>query len=149
MKKIMLIICCFFCFQTANTQDFIKENKYAGDPLFDFIVDWWGTKYQYGGSTKKGIDCSAFTSKLAKEVYGVELPRTASQQYSYSKRVPKSDLKDGDLVFFRTAGPSGWHVGVYITDGWFVHSSSNGGVKFNNINEPSYTKKYRGSGRIL
>ena len=149
MKKILLVICCFFCFQTANTQDFIKENKYAGEPLFDFIVDWWGTKYRYGGSSKKGIDCSAFTSKLAKEVYGVSLPRTASQQYKQAKRIPKEELKDGDLVFFRTGTRSGWHVGVYITEGWFVHSSSNGGVKFSNLKEKTYSKRYYGSGRIL
>lgn len=149
MKKILLIICSVFCLQTVNSQDFIKENKYAGEPLFDFIVDWWGTKYRYGGSSKKGIDCSAFTSKLAKEVYGVSLPRTASQQYQYSKRIPKSDLKDGDLVFFKTRARSGWHVGVYITDGWFVHSSSKGGVKFSNLKEATYSKKYYGSGRII
>jgi len=148
MKKIVLTIILSICFFFSKSQDFIKENRYAGDPLFDFIVNWWGTKYRYGGTTKKGIDCSAFTRELAKKVYSIELPRTAREQYHYSKRIVKDSLKDGNLVFFRTKAKSGWHVGVYITDGWFIHSSSKGGVKFSNLKEPLYTKIYYGAGKM-
>lgn len=149
MKIIIITVCLLLTFFGGLSQDFIKDKRYAGDPLYDFIVDWWGTSYKYGGTTKKGIDCSAFTLKLAKEVYEINIPRTASQQYKATKRVPKSELKDGDLVFFRTRGRSTWHVGVYITQGWFVHSSSSTGVKFSNLKEKVYSKMYCGSGRLM
>lgn len=148
MKKIILLIAICFSFDISISQDFVKENKYAGDPLFDFIHNWWETKYRYGGESKKGIDCSAFTSKLFLDVYKTKLPRTASEQYRFTKRIKKSELKDGDLVFFRTKYKSTWHVGVYLTDGWFIHSKSKIGVTFNNLNESLYTKIYYGAGRI-
>jgi lipoprotein Spr len=149
MKIIIFTIALLLSFFEGSPQDFIKDKRYAGDPLYDFIVDWWGTSYKYGGTTKKGIDCSAFTLKLVKEVYEVTIPRTASQQYRVTKRVSKSELKDGDLVFFRTRGRSTWHVGVYITEGWFVHASSSSGVKFNNLKEKTYSRLYYGSGRLM
>jgi lipoprotein Spr len=160
MKKIICTIVITLLSTTLLGQDFIKEKKYSGDPLFDFVFEWWKTPYRYGGTTKKGIDCSAFTGKLAQEVYNTPLPRTASQQYKVSKRVPKEELKDGDLVFFKTRQrrytrnrkvyyTSGWHVGVYLTEGWFIHSSSKNGVKLSNLSEPYYSKIYYGSGRYF
>lgn len=148
MKKVVATLLLLFVSLFSYSQDFIKEKKYAGDPLFDFVAEWWGTRYRYGGTTKKGIDCSAFTGKLFQQVYNQKLPRTASEQYRATKRIPKDSLRDGDLVFFRTRAKSGWHVGVYLTDGWFVHSSSKGGVKFSNIYTSPYSRIYYGSGRL-
>jgi len=157
-----LVLCILLCITslTSVSQDFITSKKYSGDPLFDFVSEWWKTPYRYGGTSKRGIDCSAFTGKLAKEVYEKLLPRTASQQYKNTVRVPKSELRDGDLVFFRTRQrrytkgkkvyyTSGWHVGVYLVDGWFIHSSSGKGVKLSNLKESYYSKAYYGAGRFL
>ena len=80
MKKIFLFFIIFFYISNIQSQSFITEKKYQGEPLFDFVYEWWGTKYRYGGTSKKGIDCSAFTSKLFDNVYDVNLPRTASEQ---------------------------------------------------------------------
>ena len=148
MKRLILLLLTSIVFsKTAHSQDFLKENKYSGDPLYDFIHTWWKTPYRYGGETKKGIDCSAFAGKLFRNVYHVELPRTASEQYVYSKRIKKSELKDGDLLFFRTHVKSGWHVGVYLTDGWFIHSTSKKGVTISNLSE--YNRIYYAAGRVL
>jgi lipoprotein Spr len=133
---------------TSFSQNFITEKKYAGEPLFDFVTEWWKTPYRYGGTTKRGIDCSAFTNKLADKVYDINLPRTAREQYLSTQRINKTELKDGDLVFFRTRYKSGWHVGVYLTDGWFIHSKSRVGVTFDNLNSPIYSRIYYGAGRI-
>lgn len=160
MKYTIFTILLSVLIGTAQGQDFIKEKKYVGDPLFDFVYEWWKTPYRYGGTSKKGVDCSAFTKKLLSEVYSTPLPRTASEQYKATKRIKKEDLKDGDLVFFKTKRrrytrskkvyyTSGWHVGVYLTDGWFIHSSSGSGVKISNLNEAYYKKIYYGAGRIL
>jgi len=147
MKRLILLF-LIFNINHLFSQDFIKEKKYQGDPLFDFVTEWWGVKYRYGGETKKGIDCSAFTLKLFDKVYNVKLPRTASEQYRLTSRIKKEELKDGDLVFFRTNYMSTWHVGVYLTDGWFIHSKGRVGVTFDNLENPKYQRLYYGAGRI-
>ncbi|MEO7264503.1 MAG: C40 family peptidase [Ferruginibacter sp.] len=115
--------------------------------LFGFIEEWWNTKYRYGGTSKKGIDCSAFTGLLMSCVYAVRMPRTAKQQYAETQRVNKEELTEGDLVFFNTKrGVS--HVGAYLGDGYFVHASSSNGVTINNLDEEYYSKRYIGAGRV-
>ena len=115
--------------------------------LIGFIDDWWGTKYRYGGTSKKGIDCSSFTGLLMGSVFGFALPRTAKQQYSVCSKLNKDDMLEGDLVFFNTRGGVS-HVGVYLGDGYFVHSSSSAGVTINSLNESYYSRKFIGGGRI-
>ncbi len=149
MKQVILFQFFLLYSITSLSQSFIKEKKYEGEPLFDFVSDWYGVKYVYGGTTKKGIDCSAFTLKLYKSVYDISLPRTAQEQFKSSKKIKKSELKDGDLIFFRTTYKSTWHVGVYLIDGWFIHSKSKIGVTFDNLNDSKYSRLYYGSGRFL
>lgn len=115
--------------------------------LLSFIEDWWGTHYRLGGNSKKGIDCSALMDKLADNVYGIELPRTAHEQYEASTRVDREDLKEGDLVFFGTSNRIS-HVGMYLENGYFVHASSSKGVMISNLDESYFAKKYAGAGRL-
>lgn len=115
--------------------------------LLSFIEDWWGTRYRYGGTTKKGIDCSALMDKLVDDVYGVELPRTAREQYAASQRIDKEDLQEGDLVFFRTKSYIS-HVGLYLENGYFVHASSSRGVMISRLDDSYFAQKYAGAGRF-
>lgn len=116
-------------------------------PLYSFIDEWWGTRYRYGGTGKKGIDCSAFSGLLVGTVFGLKLPRTARDQYDATERVQKADLLEGDLVFFHTTrGVS--HVGVYLGNGYFVHASRNNGVVISNLEETYYSNRYIGGGRV-
>jgi murein DD-endopeptidase / murein LD-carboxypeptidase len=115
--------------------------------LFGFIEDWWGTRYRYGGTSRNGIDCSSYTGKLILETYGITLPRTAHEQYAVCSRVNRMDLQEGDLVFFNTRGGVS-HVGVYISDGYFTHSSSSKGVTISNLDEAYYSRKFIGGGKI-
>jgi lipoprotein Spr len=116
--------------------------------LFQFIDEWWSTRYSYGGSTKKGIDCSALTGLLLSSVYAVALPRTAREQYAVSKKIPKEELIEGDLVFFNTRGGVS-HVGVYLDNDYFVHASVGNGVTISSLNEAYYASRYIGAGRAL
>ena len=116
--------------------------------LFTAIENWWATRYRYGGTTKKGIDCSAFTGTLINETFGLTLPRTARDQYAQCDKISKENLSEGNLVFFNTRGGIS-HVGVYLGNGYFVHSSVHSGVTINSLNDDYYSRKFIGGGRII
>lgn len=115
--------------------------------LLDFIEEWFGTRYELGGSTKEGIDCSALTSSLLMAVYGFVVPRTAREQYKASKHIKKSKLKEGDLVFFNTHGGVS-HVGLYLKNNYFVHASSSQGVTISSLDDRYYAKRFICGGRV-
>ncbi len=119
--------------------------------LLIFMDKWYGAPYHYGGSTMDGIDCSAFASLLMADVYNVHhLPRMSHDQYLASQRVPKKDLKEGDLVFFHTLGKGHkvTHVGVYLYNNRFVHASV-AGVQISDLGEGYYMHHYVGAGRVV
>lgn len=117
-------------------------------PLFSFIDDWFGTRYRLGGSTKKGIDCSALTSSLLLAVYGFVVPRTARQQYKATEHISKDQLKEGDLVFFNTHGGVS-HVGIYLDNDYFVHASSSQGVTISSLDDSYYARRFICGGKVL
>lgn len=114
-------------------------------PLFDFIDEWWHTAYRYGGDSKSGIDCSAFTGKLLNDVYAINAPRTAQQQYDLCNLKRIEELRQGDLVFFKTKR-SITHVGLYLGNGYFVHASSSNGVTISNLSDEYYYARFAGGG---
>lgn len=115
--------------------------------LYNFITEWYGTHYRMGGTTKKGIDCSAFTGTLMSSVFSLNLPRTAREQYNICEHINKEELMAGDLVFFNTRGGVS-HVGVYLANNHFVHSCSSQGVMISSLDDTYYSKKYIGGGRV-
>ena len=115
--------------------------------MFEFIDDWYGTPYRLGGTTRNGIDCSAFTQFLFAGVYGLSIPRTAREQYDLTRRISRTELKEGDLIFFSTRGGVS-HVGVYLQNNKFVHASTSGGVMISDIFEEYWARKFVGVGRI-
>jgi lipoprotein Spr len=118
--------------------------------LSTFVNEWMGIRYRLGGSTKKGIDCSQFTKKLYGEVYGVKLGNNCQQQWNQTKRVERDSLMVGDILFFRSKlSPSGWHCGLYLGNGNFVHAANRAeGVKISSLSEPRYDKHFKGAGRM-
>ncbi len=117
--------------------------------LFNKIEEWWGTSYCMGGTTKSCVDCSAFTGTVIREVYRINLPRTASEQYDASNKVDKENLKEGDLVFFKTKKGYVNHVGVYLTNNKFVHASTSNGVMISDLGEHYWQGKFAGGGRVI
>jgi hypothetical protein len=114
--------------------------------LFKLVDEWLGTRYKLGGSTKDGIDCSAFTQMMFTALYGVNLPRTAREQYVAAKKISLTELKEGDLIFFNTIGGVS-HVGMYLQNNKFVHASSNG-VTISDLYEEYWIKHFIAAGRI-
>ena len=115
--------------------------------LFKEIEKWIGTRYRYGGATKKGIDCSAYTGTVVHHVYGLVLPRTARNQYADCIKLDKEQLQQGDLVFFNTRGGIS-HVGFYLGNGYFTHASTSVGVTISNLSETYWSRKFVRGGRL-
>lgn len=115
--------------------------------LLRLIDDWYGVRYLFGGSTKKGIDCSALMQILFTSLYGISLPRTAKMQYDFSRKISRTELKEGDLLFFNTRGGVS-HVGMYLTNNKFVHASTKG-VTISDMFDSYYATRLIGTGRVL
>lgn len=116
--------------------------------LLNIIDDWYGTRYSYGGTTKRGIDCSALMQVFFTTLYGVALPRTARQQHQVSRQISRTELKEGDLLFFNTTGGIS-HVGMYLQNNKFVHASSSDGVTISDMFDPYYAARLVGVGRVI
>jgi peptidoglycan DL-endopeptidase LytE len=100
-----------------------------------------GAPYRMGGSTVRGIDCSAFVRKMY-QLFDISLPRTAHEQSNVGLSVDKNELLEGDLVFFRTRRSVG-HVGIYIGNGEFVHASyRDRAVRIDNLDAPYFDKRF-------
>lgn len=117
-------------------------------PLLQQIDHWWGTRYCLGGSDENCIDCSAFTQTLLRNVYGINVPRTADEQYNFSKHINDTALQQSDLVFFKS-GRSITHVGLYVGNNKFVHASVSSGVMISDLSDDYWSKKYAGAGRVI
>jgi lipoprotein Spr len=156
MTRILSLIVClalFLSIGARSQQKYDTSRLKEKDPsLLSFVEDWLGVKYKFGGVTKSGIDCSAFTKTLYRMVFKTEIPRTAESQFKQVKSkgvVSKRDsLSTGDLVFFRTTSATTWHVGVYLDSGYFVHSSNRRqGVIISSLNEAKYQRQFLSAGK--
>jgi cell wall-associated NlpC family hydrolase len=126
----------------------VEELNNSNSKLLQYIEDWYGTPYHFGGSTKNGIDCSAFAGNLVEAVFGIGLPRMAKDQYKVCRRISKDDLEEGDLVFFHTTRKGISHVGVYLGNNKFVHASLNYGVTISDLGDGYYARTLIGTGRV-
>lgn len=96
---------------------------------------------------KKGADCSGFTQSVLAQL-NIRIPRTTKTQLGSGRKVSKSKLQTGDLVFFKTGrGPNGMHVGIYMSKGKFIHLSTKGGVKEVELNSSYWKARYIGARR--
>jgi peptidoglycan endopeptidase LytE len=109
--------------------------------LVKVAMGFLGAPYRLGGSSVTGIDCSAFVQKIY-QFFNIDLPRTAFEQYHVGMRVARSELVEGDLIFFKTRKPVG-HVGIYIGNNQFVHAASRKkGVRVDDLNTPYYDRRF-------
>ncbi len=105
--------------------------------------------YRFGGNNFSGLDCSFFVKKVYSMV-GIELPRSAREQFTMGVPVKKDELKPGDLVFFRTYAKFPSHVGIYLGDNLFIHASTRSKkVTIDSLEAPYYLSRFIGAKRIL
>ena len=126
-----------------------SEKRTAADEkkLLVSYSKWKDTKYAWGGDSKKGIDCSALTRRIYREVYGHELPRVSTQQAQTGKKVSSKNLKAGDIVFFKPEGRTN-HTAVYVGNSLFINASSSKGVVMSSLKSPYWGKYFKYGVRV-
>lgn len=126
----------------------IPEREIKNEKLYRFVDDWMGTPHHLGGMDKNGIDCSGLTTILEREIYNKILPRSAKEMAGQVKRKFEEDLEEGDLVFFDFEGQKFSHVGVYLRNNKFVHTSNSKGVIISDLKDPWYYKYFSRAGSV-
>lgn len=124
-----------------------EVEKATNISLFRAIDQWLGTPYRLGGTTRSGIDCSAFVQMMYSNLFGFSVPRTCREQFGAVKRILMSDLQEGDLIFFNTRGGVS-HVGIYLQNNKFVHASSSEGVTITDLSDPYWSRRIISAGRF-
>ncbi|MDR0579164.1 MAG: C40 family peptidase [Campylobacteraceae bacterium] len=155
MKRLLTILCVTILFTACADKSASKElgftiNKSDNQALYTAISNWLGTPYKIGGTTKKGIDCSGFAGVIYKNVYKKTLNRSSAEIFKKDiTRIERSNLSEGDLVFFKTdKGNTPNHIGIYLKDDKFVHASKSKGVIVSSLDEPYYKKAWISGGRV-
>jgi cell wall-associated NlpC family hydrolase len=126
-----------------------KNSTVDRDVVMTKIIELINTPYLWGGTTTNGIDCSAFVLTVFKKALDIDLPRTSIMQSTVGEEVPRENLQFGDLVFFNTMGRRISHVGIYLGESVFAHSSSSGGVKTSSLNEDYYNGRFVTARRVI
>ncbi|KUJ84198.1 hydrolase Nlp/P60 [Microbulbifer flavimaris] len=166
MNNKLLLILTFFAVTTATgcsvspyrqppqeTRPPSAQNQIKPDPrtvkeeLYAQHREWKGTRYRLGGLSKGGIDCSGLVYATFRDRLGIEIPRSTQYQVQVGRTIRRSDLRPGDLVFFKT-GRKVRHVGIYIEDGKFFHASTSKGVTISRLTDYYWRDRYWHARRV-
>ncbi len=136
----------------ANLAKVQAQNKaLASGNVIEAASAFRGTRYVMGGTSRSGFDCSGFVRYILSASGGVELPRTATEQYYNGTPISRAQLQPGDLVFFKNTYKHGIsHVGIYAGEGKFIHAANaHKGVRTDNLSDSYYVSHYAGARRVL
>jgi len=124
-------------------------STYASSPnLVNEVDKVVGTPYLWGGTSKAGFDCSGFIQYIF-DKFKLDLPRTSKTQAKEGTAVDQDNLRAGDLVFFNTDGQGISHVGLFLGNNKFAHSSSSRGVTISSLSESYYKNRYVTARRVV
>jgi cell wall-associated NlpC family hydrolase len=125
----------------ASTEASTPSNSGVAAALYDQLDEWRSVAYRYGGTSKRGVDCSGFVYVTYLSRFGIRLPRSTETQAKAGAPVDMDRLRPGDLVFFHT----GWgkrHVGIYVENERFIHASTSSGVTLSSLNNDYWSSHY-------
>lgn len=121
----------------------------AGSEIAIRAISLLGAPYKFGGNGPKVFDCSGLVRFVHEEI-GIEVPRTAAEQYRAAVPVKLNDLEPGDLLFFRISGKRISHVAIYAGSGRFVHAPQTGRpIELRALDDGYYLPRLVGAGRLF
>ncbi|RHW39013.1 NlpC/P60 family protein [Neobacillus notoginsengisoli] len=121
-----------------------------GQEVTEVAKRYMGTPYKWGGTTAKGFDASGYTQFVYKKSAAkISLPRISKDQYKVGESVAKKDLKEGDLVFFKTNGKDVSFVGIYLGKNKFIAVTTSKGVSVQSMDTKYWKDSYVGAKRVL
>ncbi|OMP66136.1 C40 family peptidase [Domibacillus epiphyticus] len=140
---ILVLISSFFVQEAKASPSYSQE-------VTATAKQYLGVKYKAGGTTPKGFDASGFTQHVFDySLVDIKLPRTSKQQFSKGKAVSKKDIKEGDLLFFKTNGKDVSFVGISLGKDQFIAVTVKKGVSINSLNEKYWKDTYAGAKRVI
>lgn len=119
----------------------LLDETQARSILYAQYQEWRAVRYRIGGLSKSGIDCSGFVYVTFRDRFGIALPRSSDEQVQLGRRIEETELRTGDLVFFRT-GRNDRHVGIFLEDRKFLHASTLKGVMISSLDDIYWSKEY-------
>ncbi|MEI7694387.1 MAG: C40 family peptidase [Chlorobium sp.] len=117
--------------------------------FFKNVSQYFGTRYRSGGQTPAGFDCSGFVRFMYEKVFNMTLPRSSREMSALGSKVSKEELQPGDLVFFHSKSKRINHVGIFIGNDTFIHSSLTKGITEDQLKYNYYEKRFAGAVRLL
>ncbi|AEK23249.1 C40 family peptidase [Capnocytophaga canimorsus] len=142
-------------FSNKSVSNTVNSNKYTNEKqqvVIDTALSFLGTPYRYGGTTRKGMDCSALVG-TSFEAVNISLNRSSHEMAKQGEDVDLDQVIVGDLLFFVTGKSKRIsHVGIvveHITEIKFIHASTSRGVIISSLNEGYWSKAYRKAKRVL
>ena len=163
MKNLILLPVCLLLLAACSTATYQAPDKTTvtasthrvdmGDServkqiLNQQYIDWRNVQHKMGGTSKRGVDCSGLVYQTYRTKLGVDVPRSTEQQSRMGQAIKKSQLRAGDLVFFKT-GLFTRHVGMYIDGGQFLHASTSNGVTISSLEDSYWRRTYWKAQRI-
>lgn len=133
--------------ELSNSKDLSKMS--INERLILFAKKMLHLPYKFGGNGSFGLDCSAYVQKVY-GIAGINLPRSAREQFGVGESVDKDELSTGDLVFFRTYASFPSHVGIYLGNNLFIHASTRSKkITIDSLESPYYLKRFIGAKRLI
>ena len=159
-KSLICIVCCVSIATLACKASAVESHidsascsiRFSEQRFEDEVKEYLGTPYRKGGISKKGMDCSGFARMVYDRLLGLELPHSSGDQFQSSElqKIDRHELQTGDLVFFANKKKKRInHVGVYLSDGQFIHASSSEGIIVSSLNDKYWKKRFVGSKRHI
>ncbi len=127
----------------SNKETYKQSKAYLNsidNRLSNYCLSWVGTSHKIGGTNKQGVDCSGFVQNVYKDVYNIQLPRRSVDMEKAVQAIDRGRLKEGDLVFFGKSSVN--HVGIYLRDNNFIHTSTSKGVIVSSLEEKYWKQNF-------
>ncbi|WP_331610901.1 C40 family peptidase [Povalibacter sp.] len=121
----------------------------VGSEIVIRAISLLGAPYRFGGSGPTTFDCSGLVQFIHHEL-GLDVPRTAADQYRAAAPIRLDDIAPGDLLFFRISGKRISHVAIYAGSGRFVHAPQTGRpIELRTLDDEYYKPRLAGAGRLF